>query len=55
MSTSTTDSLCHLGKTSYHLGRDIRFNPTTEDFGEDHAANSHRYKSYRKGFELPKV
>jgi hypothetical protein len=50
---STT--ICHLGNISYHLGRDIRFNPKTEDFGDDEAANSQRYKTYRKGFELPKV
>ncbi len=50
---STT--ICHLGNISYHLGRDIKFNPKTEDFGDDQAANSQRYKTYRKGFELPKV
>jgi hypothetical protein len=26
--------LCHLGNVSYKLGRDVRFDPKTEKFGE---------------------
>ncbi len=50
---STT--LCHLGNISYHLRRDVKFDPKTETFGDDREANALLEKSYRKGFELPKV
>jgi hypothetical protein len=50
---STT--LCHLGNISYHLKRDVKFDPKTETFGDDREANALLEKSYRQGFELPKV
>ena len=50
---STT--LCHLGNISQKLGRDVRFDPQTETFGSDAAANAMLRKQYRKGFDLPKV
>jgi predicted dehydrogenase len=50
---STT--LTHLGNISYKLGRDVHFDPKTETFGSDDAANQLLTKQYRAGFELPKV
>ena len=46
--------LCHLGNVSYKLGRDVRFDPKTEKFG-DAEANKLLRKEYRAGYELPKV
>ena len=46
--------LCHLGNVSYKLGRDVRFDPKTEKFG-DAEANKLLSKEYRAGYELPKV
>ncbi len=50
---STT--LCHLGNISYHLGRDVHFDPRTETFGEDREANKLLTKEYRRPYELPKA
>ncbi len=50
---STT--LCHLGNISYHLRRDVKFDPATETFGSDAEANARLRKEYRQGFELPRV
>ncbi len=50
---STT--LCHLGNVSVRLKRDVTFDPKSETFGSDSEANALLKKSYRKGFELPKV
>ena len=50
---STT--LCHLGNISHHLRRDVVFDPASETFGGDKAANALLTKRYRKGYELPKV
>ena len=46
--------LCHLGNVSYKLGRDVRFDPKSEKFG-DAEANKLLTKEYRAGYELPKV
>ena len=46
--------LCHLGNVAYKLGRDVRFDPKTEKFG-DAEANKLLRKEYRAGYELPKV
>jgi predicted dehydrogenase len=46
--------LCHLGNVSYKLGRDVRFDPKSEKFG-DSEANKLLTKEYRSGYELPKV
>ena len=48
-------TICHLGNISCRLGRDIRFDPKTETFGQDKEANAWLTKHYRKGYELPKV
>jgi hypothetical protein len=50
---STT--LCHLGNICTRLGRDIRFDPKTETFGSDKAANAFLTKEYRERYKLPKV
>ncbi|MBZ5594328.1 MAG: Gfo/Idh/MocA family oxidoreductase [Acidobacteriia bacterium] len=50
---STT--LCHLGNISHHLGRDVVFDPSTETFGDDSAANAYLTKQYRSPYELPSV
>ena len=50
---STT--ICHLGNISHHLGRDIRFDPKTETFGDDKEANALLTKNYREPYSLPKV
>lgn len=47
--------LCHLGNISYHLGRDVRFDPETETFGDDREANALLAKEYRPPWELPKI
>lgn len=50
---STT--LCHLGNISCRLKRDVRFDPATETFGSDQAANALLTKTYRAEYPLPKV
>ena len=50
---STT--ICHLGNISHRLGRDVRFDPKTETFGDDTAANGFLTKEYRKPYLLPEV
>jgi predicted dehydrogenase len=50
---STT--LCHLGNISYHLGRDVRFDPKTETFGDDRAANAYLTKTYREPYGVPRI
>ncbi|MGA2772812.1 MAG: Gfo/Idh/MocA family oxidoreductase [Bryobacteraceae bacterium] len=50
---STT--LTHLGNISYKLGRDVHFDPKTETFGSDHAADQLLTKQYRAPYELPRV
>ncbi len=50
---STT--ICHLGNISCRLGRDVHFDPKTETFGNDHAANAYLTKEYRNPYTLPKV
>jgi predicted dehydrogenase len=50
---STT--ICHLGNICTHLRREIVFDPKTETFGKDKAANAYLTKEYRKPYALPKV
>jgi hypothetical protein len=47
--------LCHLGNISYSLGRDVKFDPATETFGNDKEANSLLSKRYRAPYDLPRV
>jgi len=50
---STT--ICHLGNIATRLGRDVKFDPKTETFGDDREANAYLTKEYREGYGLPKV
>jgi len=50
---STT--ICHLGNIATRLGRDVRFDPKTETFGDDREANAYLTKQYRPPYSLPKV
>ena len=50
---STT--ICHLGNICCRLGRDVRFDPKTETFGDDKQANALLSKEYRAPYTLPKV
>ena len=50
---STT--LCHLANISYKLKRDVQFDPKTETFGGDKAANALLTKQYRAPYVLPSV
>ena len=50
---STT--LCHLGNIAYHLRREVCFDPETETFGNDQAANALLKKEYRASYPLPRV
>jgi predicted dehydrogenase len=50
---STT--LCHLGNIAQHLGRSVRFDPQSETFGDDSAANALLTKQYRSAYPLPRV
>jgi len=50
---STT--ICHIGNICGRLGRDVVFDPKTETFGSDKAANAYLTKEYRKPYTLPKV
>lgn len=50
---STT--MCHLGNISHHLKREVRFDPKTETFGDDKAANAYLTKQYRSSYPLPRV
>ncbi|HOE12458.1 MAG TPA: Gfo/Idh/MocA family oxidoreductase [bacterium] len=47
--------ICHLGNIQYHVGRDLRFDPETETFGDDKEANGYLKKEYREPFVLPEV
>ena len=50
---STT--ICHLGNITYHLKRDVTFDPKTETFGDDKEANAMLTKEYRAPYGLPTV
>lgn len=44
-------STCHLGNISMQLGRPLQWNPETEEFVGDDAANKLRSREQRSGFE----
>jgi hypothetical protein len=50
---STT--ICHLGNIATRLNRDVRFDPRSETFVDDHEADAYLMKQYRAGYELPAV
>lgn len=45
-------STCHLGNISMRLGRPLKWNPATEQFVGDDAANAWLSREQRKGFEI---
>jgi len=47
--------MCHLGNIAHRTGRRLRFDPRTETFVGDAAANRFLGREYAKGFELPRV
>ena len=47
--------LSHLANISYRTGRQLAFNPETEQFEGDEEANALLTREYRPGFEVPKV
>jgi hypothetical protein len=49
----TGAALCHLGNIAYRLGRTIEFDPKTETFPRDEAANALLTRDYRKPFVMP--
>ena len=50
---STT--MCHLANISYHLGRDVHFDPKTETFPGDKEASKLLAKEYRAGYAPPNI
>jgi len=48
-------ALCHLGNISYRLHRSVRFDPKAEQFSGDDEANALLTRTYREGFEVPKL
>jgi predicted dehydrogenase len=48
-------TFCHIGNICTRLGRDVVFDPKTETFGNDKAANAYLTKEYRPPYELPKI
>ncbi|MBI4560278.1 MAG: Gfo/Idh/MocA family oxidoreductase [Candidatus Hydrogenedentes bacterium] len=46
---------CHLGNTSYRLGRSLQFDPEKEMFVGDDEANQMLKRNYRKEFEVPQL
>jgi predicted dehydrogenase len=49
----TGAALCHLGNIAYRLGRTVEFDPKTETFPRDEAANALLTRDYRKPFVMP--
>jgi len=52
---AVSTALCHLGNIAYRLGREVRFDPVTSEFGTDAPANALLTRSYRPEWELPRV
>jgi predicted dehydrogenase len=51
----TGAALCHLGNIAYRLGRTVNFDPKTETFPNDDAANALLSRKYREPFVMPDV
>ena len=48
--------LCHLGNAAWRTQRTLQFDPSTNTFGKDEAANALLTRpEYRAGYELPKI
>ena len=50
-----SSALCHLGNITYRLGRTVNFDPVTETFPGDDAANAMLARDYRKPYVVPKI
>ena len=48
-----SNAFCHLANTSYRLGRELTFDPSSETFASDEQANQMLSRSYHKDFQLP--
>lgn len=48
-------SVCNLANIAYQIGEPLKWDPAKEKFKGNKAANKLRGKTYRKGYELPKV
>jgi predicted dehydrogenase len=46
-------TLCHLGNIAYRFGRTLQFDPKTETFEKDAAANAMLTREYRPPFVMP--
>ena len=46
---------CHIANIAYRVGHSLEFDPKTERFVGDKEANTQITRSYRKGFEVPKL
>jgi predicted dehydrogenase len=51
----TAAALCHLGNIAYRLGRSVEFDPKTESFPNDQAANRLLSRDYRTHFAIPEL
>ena len=50
-----TATICHLANIVRELGRNLRWNPRSEEFERDKQANRLLKRARRRGFELPKL
>jgi hypothetical protein len=48
-------AICHLGNIAYRLGHTIEFDPQTETFLHDEAANALLTRSYRAPYVMPEL
>ncbi|HEO71828.1 MAG TPA: Gfo/Idh/MocA family oxidoreductase [Candidatus Hydrogenedentes bacterium] len=48
-------ALCHLGNIAYRVGHTITFDPKTERIAGDDEADALLTRSYREGFEVPRL
>ena len=48
-----SSTLAHLGNISHRLGREVRFDPQSETFNDDRAANALLAREYRPPWTLP--
>ncbi len=51
--THISTALCHLGNIAWRLGRELHFDPKTERFVSDEAANRMLRREYRKPYVVP--
>ena len=49
----TSSGIAHLGNIAYRLGRQLNFDPKTEQFVNDPEADKHLTRQYRKPFVVP--